>query len=134
MRGAPPPPPPPARRDATSLAHQYDCYAQRLELSVVDNVLLVRAGQGGAGAWAGSGAQRRGRRPRPPGMPAPARLARVHAGGVFWGAGMGVSGNRDSCITLRKRSDRSRAVPVKHARCGGRRGGGWARVSLTPAA
>lgn len=70
MRGAPPPPPPPARRDATSLAHQYDCYAQRLELSVVDNVLLVRAGQGGAGAWAGSGAQRRGRRPRPPGMPA----------------------------------------------------------------
>ena len=30
-----------ARRDATSLAHQYDVYARQLELSVVDNVLLV---------------------------------------------------------------------------------------------
>lgn len=32
----------PACRDATSLAHQYEVYAQQLELSVVDNVLLVR--------------------------------------------------------------------------------------------
>lgn len=28
-------------RDATSLAHCYDVYARQLELSVVDNVLLV---------------------------------------------------------------------------------------------
>lgn len=31
-------------RDATSLAHSYEVYAQQLELSVVDNVLLVRPG------------------------------------------------------------------------------------------
>lgn len=34
----------PPCRDATSLAHTYDVFAQQLELSVVDNVLLVSAG------------------------------------------------------------------------------------------
>ena len=35
-------------RDATALAHQYEVYARQLELSVVDNVLLV-SGRAGAG-------------------------------------------------------------------------------------
>lgn len=36
-------------RDATSLAHTYEVYARQLELSVVDNVLLVREDEGRRG-------------------------------------------------------------------------------------
>jgi len=58
-------------RDATSLAHQYEVYARQLELSVVDNVLLV-SGQGkgscrGEEAWAGGQAVCTARNAAPPG-------------------------------------------------------------------
>jgi hypothetical protein len=48
---APPPLLPAPGRDATSLAHQYEVYAAQLELSVVDDVLLVRACVGLSRGW-----------------------------------------------------------------------------------
>jgi hypothetical protein len=69
-------PGPPCPRDATSLAHQYEVYARQLELSVVDNVLLVRHAAAVEGLAGGCGGAKRRRGAGP--------------GDMSWQAGTGV--------------------------------------------